>query len=450
MQAYILTIFATILFFIVPNTFADSRTHEYLLDNGLKLIVKTDNRAPVAVVQVWYKVGGSYEYDGITGVSHALEHMMFKGTENLAPGKFSELVAAKGGEENAFTSTDYTAYFQTWAAENVPLSFEIEADRMRNLLLLPEEFKKEIRVVLEERRLRTDDNPQALLYEASRSTAFQTSPYRQPVIGWAADIENMTIEDLSEWYRQWYAPNNAVVVVVGDVDPKKTYQAALEHFGPLQPQKIIAPKPRPETSQKGTKSVTLESAKTRVPLLMMSYKAPTIVDTVGEDATVEEWEVYALDVLASTLDGGGSARLPKELVRNKRIATQAGTSYSSGSRLPTLFSFSASPTPKHSLADLEAGIRTEIKRLQDKPPTVAELDRIKTQVVADTIYERDSMFYQGLIIGSLESVGIDWRLYEQYVDKIKAVTSEQVQAVANKYLVDEQLTIAKLLPATAE
>lgn len=450
MQAHILTIFAALLLFIAPLASSDTRTHEYLLDNGLKLIVKTDNRAPVAVVQVWYKVGGSYEYDGITGVSHALEHMMFKGTEDLAPGKFSELVAAKGGEENAFTSSDYTAYFQTWAAENVPLSFKIEADRMRNLLLPPEEFKKEIRVVLEERRLRTDDNPQAMLYEAMRSTAFQTSPYRQPVVGWAADIENMTIDDLAEWYRQWYAPNNAIVVVVGDVDPEKTYQAAKQHFGPLKAEKIDTPKPRPETLQRGTKSVTLKSAKTQVPLLMMSYKAPSIVNAIGEDASVEEWEVYALDVLASTLDGGGSARLPKELVRNKQIATQAGTSYSSGSRLPTLFSFSGSPTPMHSLKDLEDGIRTEIQKLKDQPPTSAELDRIKTQVVADTIYERDSMFYQGLIIGSLESVGIDWRLYEQYVDKIKAVTSEQVQAVAKKYLIDEQLTIAKLLPANAE
>lgn len=450
MQAHILTIFATLLLLIAPSAFSDSRTHEYLLDNGLKLIVKTDNRAPVAVVQVWYKVGGSYEYDGTTGVSHALEHMMFKGTRDLDTGKFSELVAAKGGEENAFTSADYTAYFQTWAAENVPLSFKLEADRMKNLLLPPEEFKKEIRVVLEERRLRTDDNPQALLWEAARSTAFQTSPYRQPVIGWAADIENMTIDDLADWYRQWYAPNNAVVVVVGDVDPEQTHQAALKHFGPLKSQKINASKPRPETAQNGTKSITLKSTKARVPYLMMSYKAPTIVDTVGENPKVEEWEVYALDVLSSTLDGGGSARLPKELVRNKRIATQAGASYSSGSRLPTLFSFSASPTPDHTLAELEAGIRTEIKRLQDKAPTSAELDRIKTQVVADTIYERDSMFFQGLIIGSLESVGIDWRLYEQYVDKIKAVTSEQVQAVAKKYLRDEQLTIAKLLPANAE
>lgn len=450
MRAQIKSLVVVSLFLIAGSVYADNRTYEYLLDNGLKLIVKTDNRAPVAVVQVWYKVGASYEYDGITGVSHALEHMMFKGTKDLAPGKFSELVAAKGGEENAFTSADYTAYFQTWAAENVPLSFEIEADRMRNLLLLEDEFKKEIRVVLEERRLRTDDNPQALLWEASRAAAFQTSPYRQPVIGWAADIQNMAIDDLADWYRRWYAPNNAVVVVVGDVDPESTRQAAIQYFGPLKAQQLKPPKQRPETPQNGLKTITLKSPKTRVPYLMMSYKAPSIVDTLGEQASVEEWEVYALDVLASTLDGGGSARLPKELVRNKQIATSVGSNYSSGTRLATLFSFTGSPAPDHSLDDLESAIRDEIKRLQEQAPTEQELSRIKTQVVADTIYERDSLFYQGMIIGSLEAVGIDWRLYEQYVDKIKAVTGEQVQAVAKKYLRDEQLTIAKLLPGDAE
>ncbi|MEM7467076.1 MAG: pitrilysin family protein [Pseudomonadota bacterium] len=440
---------ALIGFFAVPS-FASADVSEFVLDNGLKLIVKPDNRAPVAVVQVWYKVGASYEYDGITGVSHALEHMMFKGTEKLPPGRFSELVAAKGGEENAFTSADYTAYFQTWAAENVPLSFEIEADRMRNLLLLKEEFAKEIRVVMEERRLRTDDNPQALLWESSNATAFQTSPYRQPVVGWEADLKSMTVEDLADWYRQYYAPNNAVVVVVGDVDPKEVHAAALKYFGPVARQEISPPKHRPETDQRGTKIVNLESSKARVPYLMMSYKVPSLVDSQEENADVEEWEIYALDVLASTLNGGGSARLPRELVRNKEIATQVGASYSSGSRLATLFRLSGSPSPKHSLSDLETALRAEIKKLQTTAPTEDELNRIKTQVVADTIYERDSMFYQGLIIGSLESVGLDWRLYENYVANIKAVTGEQVKAVANKYLQDQSLTIAKLKPASAE
>lgn len=449
MRALILTIFFPVVAFFSCQLGADQHTSEYVLDNGLKLIVKTDNRAPVAVVQVWYKVGASYEYDGITGVSHALEHMMFKGTKALGPGKFSELVAAKGGEENAFTSADYTAYFQTWAAENVPLSLEIEADRMRNLLLLEEEFSKEIRVVMEERRLRTDDNPRALLWEASNATAYQTSPYRQPVIGWAADLQNMTIEDLGVWYRRWYAPNNAVVVVVGDVKPEQVYAAAKKHFGPLKRQDFAPPKNRPETGQRGQKSVTLESTKTRVPYIMMSYKAPSLVDTQGAEAAVPAWEVYALDVLASTLDGGGSARLPRELVRNQQIATQVGANYNSGTRLSTLFSISASPSPAHTLEDLESALRKQITDLQDVAPSEEELSRIKTQVVADTIYERDSMFYQGLIIGSLESVGLDWRVYEDYVKNIQAVTPEQVQAVAKKYLTDDTLTVAKLIPSPA-
>ena len=183
---------------------------------------------------------------------------------------------------------------------------------------------------------------------------------------------------------------------------------------------------------------------------MMSYKVPSLVDAFGEDAEVEQWEVYALDVLASTLDGGGSARLPKELIRNQEVATQVSANYSSGSRLSTLFNLSGAPSPKHSLDDLEAAMRAEIKKLQTAAPTTQELERIKTQVVADTFYERDSMFYQGLIIGSLESVGIDWKIYEQYVDNIKAVTGEQVMAVAKKYFRDDQLTIAKLIPAAAE
>ena len=447
MRTPILTIFCVIVVIFSAYVQAESQTKEYVLDNGLKLIVKTDNRAPVAVVQVWYKVGASYEYDGITGVSHALEHMMFKGTEALGPGRFSELVAAKGGEENAFTSSDYTAYFQTWAAENVPLSFKIEADRMRNLLLLEEEFSKEIRVVLEERRLRTDDNPRALLWESSNATAYQTSPYRQPVIGWAADLQHMTVADLATWYRQWYAPNNAVVVVVGDVEPAKIYAAAEKHFGPLKRQDLAPAKYRPETEQRGRKTVTLESPKTQVPYLMMSYKAPSLVDTQRPDTTTEPWEVYALDVLASTLDGGGSARLPRELVRNQEIATQVGADYNSGARLSTLFSLSASPSPNHSLEDLETALRREIEKLQQQQPSEDELERIKTQVVADTIYERDSMFYQGLIIGSLESVGLDWRVYQDYVKNIQAVTPQQVQAVAQKYLREDTLTVAKLIPA---
>lgn len=429
---------------------AADRTHEFKLDNGLKLIVQEDHRAPVAVVQIWYKVGSSFEYDGITGISHALEHMMFKGTEKVPPGRFSEIVSARGGDENAFTSTDYTAYFQTWSAENVGLSFELEADRMRNLLLAESEFKNEIRVVLEERRLRTDDNPQALLGETARSIAYQTSPYRQPVIGWAADLKSMRVDDLQSWYTRWYAPDNATLVVVGDVEPTAVHALAKKHFGPIARQQVRAPKARPETVQQGTKSVTVTSNKARVAQLYMAYKSPVLNDALAPGAEVQEWEIYALDVLSETLDGGPSARLPRRLVRETGLAADVGADYSSASRLATLFSFHAAPSGDHTLEELEQAILREIEELQKTPPTTDELARIKTQVVADRYYERDSMFYQGLIIGTLESVGLDWRLKDEYVDKIKAVTPEQVRAVAAKYLVPERLTIAKLLPEAGE
>ncbi len=429
---------------------AADRTHEFELANGLKLIVQEDHRAPVAVVQTWYKIGSSYEYDGITGVSHALEHMMFKGTKEIGPGEFSQIVAARGGNENAFTSTDYTAYFQTWSADNVELSFELEADRMRNLLLADSEFKNEIRVVLEERRLRTDDNPQALLGETARAVAYQTSPYRQPVIGWAADLQGMRVEDLQDWYERWYAPDNATVVVVGDVDPANVHALAKKHFGPIARQNLDPPRVRPEVPQHGTKTVTLTSEKARVPQLYMAYKAPVLNNAFATDNHLEEWEIYALDVLSETLDGGPSARLPRRLIRESGIAADVSAGYSSASRLATLFSFSAAPSGDHTLEELQQAIVAEIARLQKEPPTAAELDRIKTQVVADTIYERDSMFYQGLIIGTLESVGLDWRLNEEYVDKIKGVTPEQVRIVAAKYLTPDRLTVAKLLPATGD
>jgi zinc protease len=427
-----------------------SRSHEYSLDNGLKLIVQEDHRAPVAVIQIWYSVGSSYEYDGTTGVSHALEHMMFKGTSSMKPGEFSEIVASHGGRENAFTSSDYTAYFQQWAADNVELSFELEAERMQNLLLDETEFKKEIRVVLEERRLRTDDDPKALAAEALRSVAYQTSTYRQPVIGWASDIQNMELDDLADWYRRWYSPNHATVVVVGDVEPEKVYELAKKHFGPIPVRDAPPTKPRPEVPQYGTKRIEFRSNKARVPFLIMGYKAPVLLDTIAADADVAGWEIYALDVLAETLDGSESARLPRKLVRGDEIASQVSASYSSTARMETLFSFRATPRPGTDLPVLEKAIIDEIAALVETPPTAAELERIKTQVVAANIYERDSMFFQGMIIGTLESVGLDWRLKDEYVENISAVTPAQVQQVAEKYLTRDRLSVAYLYPGTEE
>lgn len=432
------------LVFVGPGK-AQEYTHEYKLDNGLELIVQEDHRAPVAVVQVWYRVGSSYEHDGITGISHALEHMMFKRTKKLKTGEFSELVAARGGRENAFTSYDYTAYFQQWSAKNIALSFELEAERMSNLVIDDEEFAKEIKVVLEERRLRTDDNPQSLAMESARAAAFQTSPYRYPVIGWASDIKNMKAVDLRAWYKRWYGPNNAIVVVVGDVDPAHVFTLAKSHFGHLKMRDIPPPRPRPEVPQPGLKRIKVRSSTAKVPYLVLGFKAPTLTQA-GIGRNIEEWEIYALEVLAEVLDGDPSARLNRNLVRGSELATQTGVGFSAAARLPTLFYCVSVPRDGTTLVELEDALLSEIETLKVNPPTEKELERIKTRVVANAIYELDSVQHQAMLIGSLRAVGLDWRLKDTYVDAIKAVTTDQVRSVAKKYLNSGGLTVAVLIP----
>ena len=268
---------------------------EYRLDNGMKVIVKEDHRAPVVVSQIWYKVGSSYEPDGVTGISHVLEHMMFKGTEKLGPGEFSRIISALGGNENAFTSRDYTAYFETLAVEHLERALELEADRMRNVRLDPAEFAKEIEVVKEERRLRTEDKPSGKVFEQFNAVAWRSSPYRNPVIGWMNDLEHMTVDDLADWYRRWYAPNNATLVVVGDVRPKAVREMAERHFGPLETSEILPLKPAAEPKQVGETRIEVK-VPAKQPYLLMGYKTPI----VGQSE--EPWEPYALYVLSSELD----------------------------------------------------------------------------------------------------------------------------------------------------
>ncbi|MSR16032.1 MAG: insulinase family protein [Gammaproteobacteria bacterium] len=422
-------------------------TTDFLLDNGLKLIVQADHRAPVAVVQVWYRVGGSYELDGATGVSHAVEHMMFKRTKRLATGEFSRVVADHGGRENAFTTPDYTTYFQQWSADNVELSFELEAERMHNLVLDPAEFANELKVIREERRLRTDDNAHALAFETVLANTWQTSPYRQPVIGWAADIDQMALEDLSAWYHRYYAPNNAIVVVVGDVEPKTVLALAAKHFGPLAARQIPTLKDRPEIVQRGEKRLTFASDKLKIPKLILNYKVPGLAQRGRGIPPVEGWEISALEVLAATLDGGASARFERNLVRGRELALGAGASYQGLSRLEDLFTLEGEPREGVTLEALEVAIKAEIKAIKMTPPANDEFARIKIAAVAEAIYQQDSMFGQAMIIGSLAVIGMDWRLKDQHVDNIRAVTSEQVQAVARKYLNDERATVAYLVPA---
>ncbi len=420
---------------------ADSATHEFKLNNGLKLIVREDNRAPVVVAQVWYKVGSSYEYSGITGISHVLEHMMFKGTRKFGPNEASRIISENGGRENAFTGRDYTAYFQQLEKSRLPVSFMIESDRMRNLLLKETEFEKELKVVMEERRLRTDDDPESRTYEEFNSIAFQNSAYRNPIIGWMDDLENLTLNDLKEWYRRWYAPNNATLVVVGDVDAQQVYKLAQSYFGAIKPSKLTHPKPRGEAEQNGVRRVTVK-APAELPYLIMGYPTPVLNSLKPE----QRWEAYALEVLSAVFSGGDSARFAKRLVREQQIAANAGAGYNLYSRAADMFLFDGTPAQGRTITELEQALHAEIKRAQDEPVSAEELARIKAQVVAGRVYERDSTFAQAMQIGTLETVGLGWRVMDEYVERINAVTAEQVQQVARKYLTDDRLTLAVLEP----
>ena len=414
---------------------------EYQLDNGLKLIVKEDHRAPVVVSQVWYKVGSSYEQNGTTGISHQLEHMMFKGTENLGPNEFSQIIAANGGSENAFTGQDYTAYFQTLEKDRLEVSFRLEAERMRKLVINEAELLKEREVVAEERRMRTEDSPQALLNEAFNAAAFVNSPYHHPVIGWMSDINHYEADDLRQWYQKWYAPNNATVVVVGDVEPEAVYALAKQYFGPLKSEKTATLKPQIEIEQRGKRSIEVK-APAELPYLIMGWKVPVVATIDKEHA----WEPYALEMLAGILDGGDSARFSKNLVRGNEIAASVSASYGLFSRLADVFTVAGTPVKEKSIADLQQAIMKQITQLQTELVSEQELNRIKAQVVANAVYERDTVFYQAMQIGMLETVGLDWHLSDSYVDNVQAVTAEQVQAVAKKYFIDQGLTMAELIP----
>ncbi|MBE9563703.1 MAG: insulinase family protein [Proteobacteria bacterium] len=431
---------------------SDESVQSFVLSNGMKVLVVENHRAPVVVSQVWYKVGASYEHDGITGVSHVLEHMMFKGTEKHPSGEFSEIIAANGGEENAFTGQDYTAYFQKIANDRLEICLEMEADRMRNLTLEEKEFLKEIEVVKEERRLRTDDKPSALTYERFNAVAYTNSPYRRPIIGWMEDLDTLTIEDARQWYKTWYAPNNATLVVAGDVQAEEVFRLAKQYFGQLPTSVIPQLKTRHEAKQYGTQRVTVE-VPAKIPYLIMGYKAPVLKRTVMDDqseAGSDEWEMYALEVLAGVLDGGNSARLSNNLVRGQQIANSAGASYGMTARHETLFVLSAVPNDDVAIEVLEFALREQVNIIKTQLPDAKELDRVKAQVVAAQVYQQDSTFYQAMEIGMLDTIGLPWQIKDEYVEKILAVTAEQVQQVANKYLIDERLTVAVLEPLPIE
>lgn len=432
-----------LLAFAVSSAPTFANPFETKLANGLRVIVKEDHRAPTVVHMVWYRAGSMDEKDGTSGVAHALEHLMFKGTKNLKSGEFNKRVAEAGGRDNAFTSHDYTAYFQIVPKAALPEMMKLEADRMANLTLDAKEFAAEIKVVMEERRLRTDDNPTSLVHEALNSAMFQAHPYRRPVIGWMDDLEHMTWQDARDWYRQWYAPNNAYVVVVGDVDHREVFRLAQKYYGAHKVQTLPERKPQNEPEQAGIRRVSVK-APAKLPYLAMAWKAPKLRD-VNKDR-----DPYALDVLAAVLDGHDASRFAKNLVRGSRVAQSAGAGYDGTLRGEASFTLDGQPAEGKTIADLEAALRAEIKRIQDEGVSAEELARVKIQSIAAQIYKRDSLMAQAMEIGGAEAAGVSWRDIDLLLEKLKSVTAEEVQAVAKKYFSDDTLSIAVLDPQPIE
>jgi zinc protease len=427
--------------FLLPGllTAALANPYETTLKNGLRIIVKEDRRAPTVAQMVWYRIGSMDEVDGASGVAHVLEHMMFKGTPSVGPGEFNKLVAAAGGRDNAFTSRDYTAYFQQVPKEKLPEMMRLEADRMRHLNVDPKEFAQEIKVVMEERRMRTDDNPQSRLFEQMNAVAFQAHPYRRPIIGWMNDLETMTAADARAWYDTWYVPNNAYVVIVGDVDHREVFALAEKYYGVLESRALPVRKPQVEPAQDGTRRVNVK-APAELPVLIMGWKAPVLRD-VEKDS-----DPYALTMLAAVLDGHDAARLTRKLVREDKVALSVGIDYDSTARGPGMVYLHGSPSAGRTVADLETALRAEITRIQKDGVSEQELKRARAQLVAAEVYKLDSMFGQAMEIGQTESAGIPYQKIDRMLEKLQQVTAAEVQAVAKKYFSDDTLTIGVLDP----
>jgi zinc protease len=410
----------------------------YQLANGLKIIVKENHRSPVIVTQLWYKVGGINEPDGLTGISHALEHMMFKGTHQHPDDAFSRSMTEMGAQYNATTNTDYTYYYEVFTKAELSKVLALEADRMQNLNLRLADFTKEIEVVKEERRLGTDNNPKSLTYERFRALAFASSPYRHPVIGWPFDLNALTVNDVQTWYQRHYAPNHAVLVVVGDISPQEVFDVANQYFGKI-PNKIFAsPKPQQEVSPLGERRIEVKLP-AHVPLLIMGFLVPTL------KTAKLDWEPYALILLAEILDGDNSARFAKNLIR-KNVAAETSVDYNPFSILDDLFLISAVPAKNKNITILEKEINKQIKLLQQKEINAQELQRIKLKLKAHEIYSQDSLINQANRLGRLSINGLPLELYDHYLDKISLITPEQIKAVANKYMIAQNMTVAILKP----
>ena len=425
-----------LLILLVSKSEADlgGKIFETTLTNGLKVILLENHKAPLVTFQVWYRVGSRNETWGKTGLSHMLEHMMFKGTKKFGPEEFSRIIQENGGNNNAFTSQDYTAYFENMSADRVQIPIDLESDRMFNLLLREQDFRTERMVVLEERRLRTEDNPQASLYEQTKAAAFVTSPYHWPIIGWKEDIERFTLEDLKAYYGVYYNPVNTFLVVVGDFKKEELLPKIEKAFGPIGKGSPPNQERPVDPKQSGERRVIVKK-EAQLPSILMGYHVPNLREQDG----------YALEVLATILSGGKSSRLYQSLVREKRLVLSVDADNSLLSRDPSLFYLSAELLPDKEVNELEKALDQEVERLQKEWVGQRELEKAKNQLEASFVFGQDSLFYQGMLLAQFE-ISLGWRGIDDYIPSIRRVSPQDIQRVARQYLVSDNRTVGVLVP----
>ncbi|MBI2180651.1 MAG: insulinase family protein [Deltaproteobacteria bacterium] len=411
-----------------------TNVREFVLDNGLKILLLENHKSPAVTFQVWYRVGARNERDGKSGLAHFLEHMMFKGTPTTKPEEYSRIIAKNGGRSNAFTSSDVTVYFATMSRNKIGVEIELEADRMANALLGDTYFEPEKKVIQEERRLRTDDNPSSALSEVAGAVAYTVHPYRRPVIGWMDDIQNLSRQDLVDFYKLYYAPNNAYVVVTGDFSTEEILAKIKSAFEKI-PRGAEPPKVRvEEPPQRGERRVILKK-EAELPFILMYYHAPNLKSP----------DNYALDLLSVVLAGGRSSRLYHELVYQKRIARNIDADYSGVSIDPTGFSVTAQLMPGKEPAKVEREIDALLEKIKSELISERELQKAKNQIESSYIYAQDSIFGQAMKIGYYEAAA-GWRMMDAYLDGIRRVTREDIRRVARQYLDRDRRTVGVLIP----
>lgn len=422
------------------------KVEQFTLANGITVIIKPDRRAPTAINMLWVRVGAMDEVDGTTGVAHALEHMMFKGTRSLKPGEFSRRVAALGGRENAFTTRDYTGYYQQIPSDKLEDVMKLEADRFANNQWADEEFKKEIEVVKEERRMRTEDSPRALMYEALYANAFMASPYRRPVVGWMSDLDAMTPQDVRDFHHRWYTPANAAVVVAGDVDVAQVKLWAEKYYGAIPVRALPLRKPQVEPVQVGLHRMSFK-APAEQSYVALAFKVPGLTGLEASSASESSDDALALTVLAAVLDGYNGARLERALTQGPgRVADSAGASNGLLGRGPQVFMLDGIPAKGKTTQDVEMALRAQITEIAQAGVSEAELQRVKTQWVASEVYKLDALMGQAQELGRYWIQGLPVDASTRLIARLRGITSAQVQAVAAKYFGDDQLTVAVLLP----